>query len=162
MATTTRAAIRDQMISDIEALTPTSAPSDIRFRRSPRKTPLRKWATESNQSSAVLRRFEILWDGLVERLPYQETTAYERRDRVTVTVAYPVKVGQYGSDELDDLQDTVELDIRQIRDKIETAASYVSGENLATVVSEEMDRSDDNVWFADLGVEITYYAAQTV
>jgi hypothetical protein len=160
-ATTTLATIRDAMITEIEALSPSSH-ADKLFRRGKKRKSIREWAANQNSGSAVFRRFEIVRTGEATDPPLMDPSAVERSEDVIITVAYPVLPALYGSDDLDDLEEIARADAKQIRDVVFASDNYVSGQLAAFVTIQPLDRGDEDVWFQDLVVNVRYYEAQSL
>jgi hypothetical protein len=156
--TTTYAAIRDEQIRLLEALTPSSM-SDKPFRRASKRDRLRKWAAKT-PSTAALRRFEIS-RGPASDAPIVSTGASQTIEMVGITVAYPVLPSLYGSDELDDLDEVMRADAAQIRDALFSIDSYIAGHSITRVEIEAPDRGLDTVWFQDFTATVAYTEART-
>lgn len=163
MATTTFAAIRDNYITLIEAITPsTHDGSDKKFKRSPRRYMLRDWAIKTGHS-AVFRKFEIIRaSGVADQLPHFDSDQIQRRERARISIAYPVDVAFYGTDERDDLDDVMRSDAKQVRDVLFDPDNYLAGQNAAIVNILGPDRVSENVWFQDLEVDFIYNEAQSI
>lgn len=161
MATTTLAAVRDQIITTIEALTPASLSTDL-FRRGQRRIPIKQWAGATNSSSAAFRKFELTRTGAADDPSYLHTTQIERHEQLTLTVAYPVLVGKYGNKELDDLESIARADAMQIRDAVYSSDNYLSGQIAAFVTIMPLDTSSGDVWFQEFTIEVYYYEAQSL
>lgn len=161
--TTTFKLIRNQMVTVLEALTPaTLNRPENKFRRLPDKTvTLEAWALEHGADNGF-RKFDIRRTGSFTDPEVLDPTANRRTLEATVTVAYPLNFGLYGANDIDDLEDTIDSDVVQIRDALFSSGNYLSGQ-LATIVTvEDTDRADDRVWFQRFLLEITYYNAQTL
>ena len=157
--TTTFAAIRDNMVTVIQALTPASLP-DTTFKRLPANHELRTWALQ-NGSTAVFRRFQVLRGGS-EEAPLLDPDAFERNEAAFLSVASPAPPGLGGPDDLQDLDDIMRADARALRDAIFSADNYLAGQSLASVTIEAPDRSDDAVWFQDFTIQLIYLEAQSL
>lgn len=160
-ATTTLATIRDQMIVKIEALSPSSL-ADKPFRRAKKRLPIRDWAGQQNSGSAVLRRFEITRTGAAGDPPLMDPSTVERDEEIAITLAYPVLPALYGSDDMDDMEEIIRSDARQIRDAVYASTNYVSGQLAAFVTIQPIDSGNPNVWFQELAVMVKYYEAQSL
>lgn len=161
--TTTFKLIRNQMVSVIEALTPSvlNRPEN-KFRRLPDKTmTLDAWA-QSHGADNCFRKFDIRRTGGFTDPEILDPTAHRRTLLCTITVAYPLNFGIYGANDLDDLEDTIDSDIVQIRDAVFSPGNLITGCVANIVTVEDTDRSDDRVWFQRFIVETTYYNAQAL
>lgn len=158
--------IRDDLVTDIEALTPATrtrgADPGYLFRRCPDKTvPLRDWALRTPPS--CFRRFEVRSEGADEDAPWQNPTEYEVNEKCSVLVAYPARaVGLYGAEDTDDLDRVMESDADQLRDAIWSTDNYPAGVHKRQVVARRYDRTDPTVWFVELAVIVTYAKAQSL
>jgi hypothetical protein len=114
MATTTVAAIRDQMIGLVQALTPSSL-SAVKFRVDRAELDFREWAA-ANPASA-LRRFAITDVGSSEPAEVSNTDVEWRYVTFELVVAY-ADSGRYGRDYQRDELDVIEQDQHQIEDTI--------------------------------------------
>lgn len=161
MTTSTLAEIIAKIATVITALTP-GALSAQRFDRAPRRYPLRLWAPQQGASTATLRKFEINRVGPRQDPGVIDPTAYFVNRDVLVTVAYPVLPALYGRNDLDDLEDIVEADALQIRDALFSPTGLASAAHQETVVVvEDLDRSDDDVWFQPFTLTVKYFSPQT-
>ena len=99
MPTTTFEAIRDQMITKLEAITPAilAAPGQ-EFRRVGRRFRLREWA--AGNPDGAFRKFEIMRSGIAEEPPFMDPSVFELNEAAAITVAYPRTVGLYGQGDL--------------------------------------------------------------
>ncbi len=150
--------IRDGYIDAITEITPVSV-ADPRFRERPDKAQsLRDWAL--NAGSAGFRRFEILRTQGGGQASFQDPQEYEVTEEIEVVVSYPQKQHNlYGARALDDLEVIMEQDSDSIRDALESAANYQSGQNLGHRVGVDVEKQDD-VWFCVSRFELRYYKAQ--
>lgn len=158
--TTTYAAIRDHQIALIEALVPTLQ-SQYRFRRGSKRQSLVKMASEK-PTSAFLRAFEFRRDTNAPDPTIQDPDARETRETATLTVAYPVQPSLYGADELDDMEELIRSDARQIRDVLFSPDSYLAGQSIAKVTILGIDRSLEAIWFQSFGIELVYTEDQGI
>ena len=163
MATTTFATIRDNYYTLIAAITPTVRTTDgYVFRKPPRRSMLRDWALTVG-TEAVFRKFEISRSGsAADQLPHFDSDALQRRERARVTVAYHTAVAFYGEDEIDEMDDVMRSDARQIRDVLFDTGNYVSGQNAAIVTILPPDRARRGVWFQEFDVDFIYNEAQSL
>jgi len=157
MATTTLEAIRDNMISVIEALTPVSS-SGAKFRVDRAVVDFGNWAEE--HASSCFRRFAIKDAGGYE-LPECSDHQEERiRANLVVTVAYPRNQASIvGRAANRDLYDLIREDMHQIDGAIGhrmPAANYVSGQGGTRSLSKDIVEGDQTILLA-LEVE-TYFA----
>lgn len=159
-ATTTYAAIRDNMIAKLEAIAPTMV-SDISFRRSRRNVPLRDWK-RGNASSALLRRFEFIRGQSPDSISQLDPAQILRQETVTLTVSYPTLFAKYGLNEIDDVENVIRQDARSIRDALYSANNYVPGQQAAFVTIDATDRADPDAWFQDFSITILFYEAQNL
>ncbi len=162
MSTTTFEAIRDQYIAEIKALTPAigSTQPEHRFNQSPLHQDLREWA-RGTASSAVFRKFQIRRTSATEE-HFQDPSQIERRETMEITIAYPRLPGLYGPNDLDDMEDYIRRDARQIRDLVWSYNTYVSGQNAAFPAPIPAPERGDRVWFQVLTFSLLYYEAQSL
>lgn len=156
--TTTYAAIRDQQIAKIEALTPALL-SQLLFRRAPRRYELAVWA--EGAGSAALRKFEIRQASSSPDPNLFDPTALERHEEAVILIAYPVLPALYGTDDLDELEKVMRSDAHQVRDVVFSPGNYLAGQYAAFVEIEEPERGD-RVWFQALRCELIYLESQTL
>lgn len=165
--TTTFEAIRDAYYTAIEALTPAvMTRAEYKFRRHPdRRITVRDWASAQSTDSPF-RRFDMRITGDEEEAPILHpgtNSAREVNVLATLTVAYPVLPGMYGGNDLDDLDDVIESDRRQIFDALRTGANYRDGQNNCQVTVRATDRDTaQDVWFKDFDCILTFQVAMTV
>ena len=156
--TTTFAAIRDNYITVLEALTPTTK-SEVPL-RCVKKAELREWA-EKNATSAVLRKFDIRRGDGTEP-PFQDPSAIERNEDMVLTVAYPVANGLYGQDDRNDMEDLIRSDARQIRDAVVSSDNYLAGQSAALLETLPAPERDEKVWFQVFVFRLIYTEAQSL
>ena len=156
--TTTYAAIRDQIHTVIEALTPAVLPGQ-KFRRAPRHVRLDEWAQKTGNAS--LRRFEFTRDALVSDPLVMDPTAVERNETSILLVAYPFDPALYGRDDRDDMETVIRRDARQLRDAIFSSGNYLAGQS-AAFVTLEPTRREASVWLSALRIDLIYTEAQTL
>ena len=157
--TTTYAAIRDNWITLIEALTPAVLP-EYKFRRAPRHKYLDDFASETG--SAAMRAFSI---ELEDQDPDPFTMPFEtveRNERALISVAYPVAPALYGRTDFDEMEVVMRRDARQIRDLLFSSSSYLAGQSAAFPARQTLDRGDDHTWFLTLRVSLIYTEAQSL
>ena len=161
--TTTFKLIRNQIVSVIEALTPaTLNRPENKFRRLPDKTmKLDEWCL-AHGNDGCFRKFDIRRTGGFGDPDILDPAALRRSFTATITVAYPVSFGLYGANDIDDLEDTIDSDVTQIREAVFSPGNLLAGHIENRVTVEDTDRSDDRVWFQRFTVEVTYYNAQTL
>ena len=161
MATTTYAAIRDSMIINVRAIVPANL-ADKPFDRCPVRVRLADWATKQTPGSAAFRKVEIRRN-MEEEASFFSPDEIERRETAVLRVAYPVLPELYGADELDDIEEIIRRDARDLRDVIASPDNYVSGQNAAFVDElEPVDESYEHVWFLGLRIRLYYYETQNL
>lgn len=159
LTTTTFHLVRDQMATKICALTPTGGGGRL-YRRSKKSARLREWTAVKTE--AGFRAFEITRADSQEP-PLLDPAAYLRSETVTVTVAYPLLFGIYGTEDTDEVENLIRADAAQIRDCLYSSGNYVDGQQAALPLPiPEPDRSSDEVWFQDITFTVLYYEAQTL
>lgn len=168
MTTTTAEAIVAKTISVIGGLTPliTDKP---RFVRAPLRYPLRDWALrQAGTGSAITRLFEVRTVDAQDDPDRDDRASDISVMRVSqpmmVTVAYSTQIlAAYGLDDLDDLEDVMETDAKQIRDAIYPSGGIVGAGHQGTKVSiEEPDRTNAAVWFQPLALTAEFWVAQSL
>jgi hypothetical protein len=143
----------------IEELIPTVA-TDRRFERSrARNKALREWA--DGKSSIQFRKFEWMRSGPAVEPNVLLPDVILRIEQATLTVAYPVLPGLYGTDDLDSMEDVIRADARQIRDVLLDPGNLVDGCAAVLPTINDPDR-DDSIWFQTFTCELTYYEGQTL
>lgn len=157
--TTTYAAIRDNFIALIEALTPATQ-ADKKFRRSLRREALRENALQNG--SASFRAFEITLEESEPDREVMDPSALERNETCLLTVAYPVTLGLYGNNDRDDIESVMRADARQLRDLLFSSSSYLAGHSASFPTRLPFDRENENVWFMTLSIQLIYTEAQTL
>lgn len=159
--TTTFDAVRDQMISVIEALVPASLPQD-RFRRAlGERADLRAWALE--YPDACFRRFDIL-DASDYAAPIVSDGVIDQVEAVArVVVAYPSS-GKFGDQNRRDAMGVMRADRHQIDDAIglHGGANTVAGQT--TAVSRggapfDLGADGDGAIFTVLELGFLFYRA---
>ena len=130
--TTTAAAIRDKMITTVEALTPTVS-SGERFRLVVDDDgEFRNWADMN--PVAALRRFAIYELGTIRPPEVSSTVEQWTDEDFECVLAYPRKsLSRYGAKAFRSLMDTIKSDQKQIEDAIGTNG-YQSLETSAVAV----------------------------
>lgn len=156
--TTTYAAIRDNYIRLIEAITPTLL-SQLAFRRGLRRQELEVWA--DGAGSAAFRKFEIRQASGSADPNLLDPTALERHEEAVILLAYPVLPALYGTDDLDEMEKVMRSDAHQVRDAVFSPGNYLAGQYAAFVEIEEPDRGD-RVWYQPLRVTLMYLESQTL
>lgn len=156
MAVTTVAAIRTQLITTLEALTPASI-AEQKYKRAPKN-----WSAEQAQknSTANLRRFWIEIVGRPEQIPPSDSTQKHLRESWRLLMVYPRLPNMAGNDGWDDLEDMIRADQDQLEDAIFSPTNYVSGCHAMIVTGTDIDKGD--VWVSVIDFDIDYYAAQTI
>jgi hypothetical protein len=112
MPTTTPEAIRDRILTVIEALSPAS---DVRvpFRRYRNEGGANFQAWADAHSTGARRRFQVRTRGLTQVPAVSDTLVEEHQLEVTITVAYP-QTGRDGPNQALDRDDTADADQFQI------------------------------------------------
>ena len=154
-ATTTLEAIRNQQVSTLEGLTPTSDTS-VKYEAHREETAFGDFIED--RPDASLRRFSIIYAGTIE--PAEVHDEQVRREHVaqSLEIAYPKQWGRYGSENIRDAEDLIMEDKRQIEDAIGIAGSsnYVSGQYLTEVVGHEI-ADGDAVLVSTFDLETRFY-----
>lgn len=159
--TTSIGAIRSQLTTVIEAATPTNAPINELFRYVPERAQMLTEWVEENCGSACFRRFDIRRVGPAEELA-DHGTEIQRNESLMITIAYPRLPGLYG-DSLDDMEDTIRNDARQLRDICLSTSTLISGWSAVTDISiDEPNRDDSDVWLQTITLTANYCEAQTL
>lgn len=149
------------MVANIRAITPANL-ADKSFDRCPVQVRLQDWATKQTPGSAVFRKFEIR-RALAEEAAFFAPDELERAERAIVRVAYPILPDLYGFGGLDDLEEVVRRDARDLRDAIQTSDNYLAGQNAAFIDEiDAIDESHEHIWFLTLRVRLLYYEAQSL
>lgn len=158
--TTTWGTIRDQLVTTVEALTPTSI-AERSFVWAPRfgveyeqATDFEAWA-ELNDP-AVFRMFDIVLQAGWEAVGVNNGGTQRRFATLALSLAYPDHFAMYGDDNSGDRDDLLEQDIAQIAQNIglHGAASWVTA---ATPVNEAIEFEDgEGVRYARLVVDFEY------
>jgi hypothetical protein len=165
---TTLSAIKARIRVVLEAATPTTALASDLFRSCPNTSQLlREWVTD-NAGDQCLRKFDLRRVGdSAEREPFGGGGAgdeIQRDELLLLTVAYPRLERLYGDDGLDDMEDVIRGDARQIRDLITSGSTSVAVSGwqgvLHTVIHEP--ERDGAVWFQTLTFSVSYCEAQTL
>ena len=161
--TTTFGAIRNQIVTVVEALTPTLMNRlEDKFRRCPDKTmKLETWALEHGIDSCF-RKFDLRISGSVTDPEVLDPAVHRRTQSATLTMAYPVNPAMYGPNDLDSMEDVIASDAAQIRDAVFSPGNLLAGHLANMVTIEDVDREDDRVWFQRFTLSIIYYHAQTL
>lgn len=135
---TTWAAIRANITSVLQALTPDSAPTSAKFDRAPRRYQLKKWA--STVGSGALRKFELRRTGSVSDPQVQTPYQVQRNETAILQVVYPALPALYGTEDYDTMEDAIRTDANQIRNALFSPANYLSGQQAAFVSIDEPER----------------------
>jgi hypothetical protein len=106
---TTAAAVRDAMLTLVEAITP-AVHAQTRFERWREQVDFRTWAEQ--HPDACLRRVSIAY-GNRSPAAVANTLVEENAWPFEVTIAYPTS-HRFGTDGRNDLRDTITSDLRQI------------------------------------------------
>ena len=148
MATTTVEAIRDNMISLIEALTPNTRASN-KFSVDRAVHDFGEWAEE--HANSCLRRFAIKDVGSYD-LPEVSSHQEERlRANLTVLVAYPMKAPSLaGTNANRDLYDVIREDMHQIDSAIGHRAQgdYVAGQGGTRALAKDIVEGESVILLA--------------
>ena len=156
--TTTFAAIRGTFLPLVRAITPTKL-ANRTFEATPLKSKTLRAFAESAPTEDKLRKYDWRVDGDEAEPFILDATAKEIDVGTIFTVAYPVLLGLYGTEDLYDLEDTMESDQRQIFKVFRNSANYVAGLSNAAVSVRPPDRANERVWFAEFSIVLTYTAA---
>jgi glutamate/tyrosine decarboxylase-like PLP-dependent enzyme len=157
VATTTVALIRAQLVTVLEALTP-SGLNAVKYRRAPKRHMLAQLA---KGTSSHTRLFAIQAAQKPEKAEFVSSTQKQFREQWDLIVAYPVLLSQAGVNEMDDLEDAIRADMFQIEDAVFSPGNYLSAVNRMDVVDSTIEKGD-GIWFARFVIEIDFYAAQTL
>jgi hypothetical protein len=157
--TTTWHAIRDNWSTLIEAVTPDDL-VNVPFRRAPRHLEIRNWAV--NAGSAAARKFQFRRGDPGDEPEVQDPSVLERMEITRLTIAYPVLVGLYGTDDLNDLECLMRDDASRVREVLLSGSAYLAGHSLGWPTIAEPDRELDGVWFQDFDIEMRFVEAQTL
>lgn len=154
MSTTTYKAIRDNMITLVEALAPTSL-SSTKFRRYRSPQDFRAWAEA--HPAASLRQFDIRDVSAHAPPPVSNTLVEEEEATAELAVAYPHEWSKYGPKYGLSLEDVMDQDRRAIESEIGIRGygNYVAGQSLC-----ETDSSPEwgaKVSFLVFTCHLTYY-----
>ena len=161
VSSTTFAAIRNQQVETIRALTPTRlaankyvyAPTKFEF------VDFRTWAEDNDTS--CFRQYAIMQTGW-EQLSVGDLDVELRVSNEELIIAYPHGWAQYRDaspdTNLDDMSDLIEQDLNLISKAIgyRGAASYLAGQH-AAIESEFTIDDGDGVSFGVLPLLVTYY-----
>jgi hypothetical protein len=162
-SSTTFGAIRNKVITVVEALTPSvmNRPED-RFRRCPDKRQmLEAWAAE-HASDNCFRKFDYRVSGSLTDPEILDFQVILRKHLSLLTMSYPVAPALYGPNDLDSMEDVIASDAAQLRDAIFDPNNLVGAGHIANVVTiEDVDRGNPAVWFQRFTIEVTYYHAAT-
>lgn len=149
---TTAAAVRDAMLTLIEAVTP-AIHAQTAFRRHREQAEFRAWAEQN--PGACLRRVSIDY-GDRQAAAVSTTLVEENSWTFTVTVAYPTS-SRFGSDARYDLRDTITSDLRQIY-RVIGPPGYASFTAPATVLDGGEDiEIGETVSFGTLTFRVDFY-----
>lgn len=159
LTTTTYATIRDRIIRNLIDATP-NALAERKFNRAPRRHPIREFPAVGTE--AGFRLFEVT-RGAGSEPGLLDPSAFLRSEILTVTVAYPLLRAIYGNEDLDDVEDVIRQDARQIRDLVFSADNYVDGQQAALPLDlPEPDKTDPECWFQDVSFDLRFYEAQSL
>ncbi len=157
MSVTTIPLIRAQLISVLEAATPTRL-TNFKFRRAEKRVPLAEWTTKN---SGKMRSFDIFQLSTGVELEHIHPTQVMRSEPFSIAVLYPRLTGLAGTDDLDSLRDTQREDARVIRDTVFKPSNYLSGVCLMEPPVASFSE-DGEVWLSVFDFTITFYEAQTL
>ena len=158
LTTTTWPTIRNAIVDVIEGLAPTWQ-SGVKFRRSKRSRSVRDWT----KTTAVFRGFEVRRDRADTPEGPRDPSAILRNEAFTITVAYPVALGLYGINDIDDMETVIRDDARLIRDAVFSSGNYVTGQQAALPDPlPAIDDGDPDVWFQEIQFTAVYYEGQTL
>lgn len=158
LTVTTWPTIRDKIIDVIEALAPVSQAS-LPFRRAKRSRSVRDWS----KTTAVFRGFEVRRTEADLLEGPRDPTVILRSEAFVVAIGYPMTLGLYGINDIDDMETLIRADARQVGDAVFSSGNYVTGQQAALPRGlPAIDRGDSDVWFQDLPFTAIYYEGQTL
>lgn len=154
MPTTTVTIIRDQMLTVIEGLSPTSS-AGVKFRGHRDESDFFEWC--GTNKAAALRRIEVRGGTSYTGPDVTNTDVEWHRVPVSVTVAYPLEWGKYGLKNRASLEKVVEEDMHQIDDAIGVRgmANWTGGSFAVKVDDDTAEQ--DGVLFVRMKFEVGYY-----
>jgi hypothetical protein len=158
--TTTAAAVRDAMLTLVEAITP-AVHAQTRFERFREQVDFRTWAEQ--HPDACLRRVSIRSTGDVTPPAVTNTDIEWVSTELECVVAYPTS-GRFGANHLTELDDAISSDMQKIEHRIGTNgyAAYASQTAGATVTTIEASRDDGQaVTFGVLRLACGFYRVMT-
>ena len=155
-STTTYPLIRDNMITLLEALTPTRG-ADTKFARDEQSVDMLLKA-ESNPQGCF-RRFSIRRETIRDDASTGATDCLIEQvtDKALLVIAYPHYFGLAGEDNLRDLDDLINEDAEQIRQTIGDlgSANYLSGQSVCRSTYQSQEQGE--ITFLYFELEIKYY-----
>ncbi len=154
MATTTFDAIREQMATVLEGLTPGSL-AGTKFRETRDEADFFGWCAAN--PTACHRRFEIRGSSY-EGPGITNTDLEYHTTQATVTVAYPKQMGKYGPRNMASLEAMVELDKHQIDNSIglRGGSNWLAGQGATVKVNDET-AEQGGVLFLRLTFDVGYF-----
>lgn len=162
MANVTLTQVIDQLYTVVNALTPTVI-SVPKFERAPKRYTIREWALEQNSGSATFRKYEIRRAGDDVDVGVQDPSARRVEETLMLTMAYPTNlVGIFGKDDLEDVEEIMRKDAKQIRDAVYSPGNYLDGVQSQVVTIAEPERDDEKIWFSVLLIRCLFQEAQTL
>ncbi len=155
MPTTTVDLIRTQMVSVLEAVTPTSQ-TGVKFRSHRDEVEFFDWCGANKE--AAFRRFEVQWSGGYEGPEVTNTDLEWHRTELTVTLAYPLTWGKYGAKNRASLLKMVEEDVHQFDDLVglRGAANWTGG-SWAIKKPNDEKAEQGGVLFVRMTFDVGYY-----
>lgn len=161
LTTTTYDAIRDKMAATIQGLTPGVLSNRLFEEYAPKRMRLRDHAA-AHPGEELFRMFEIR-RGTATEPGLIDPDALLRNEVVTVSIAYPLLLALYGTEDLDEVERVIRRDARQVRDVLFSSGNYVSGQLAALPTDmDAIDMGDPECWFQDLSFTVIYYEGQTL
>lgn len=157
MAVTTVPAIRAQLVTVIEGLTPTRL-TNLPFRRADQRQTLAEWAS---RNSGKCRAFEIVQTSSGVENEFTHPSQVLREEPFSLTVAYPRLASLAGAGDLDGLRDMMREDARVLRDAVFDSSNYLSGVcKMGPAVASFSE--DGEVWFVQLDFVVTFFETQSI
>ena len=149
------------MATTIHALTPGVISNRLFEEYAPKRMRLRDHAA-AHPGEELFRMFEIRRGSATEP-GLIDPDALLRNETVTVTIAYPLLLALYGTDDLDEVERVMRRDARQIRDALFSSGNYASGQLAAQPLDlDPPDMGGDECWFQDVSFTAIYYEGQTL
>ena len=157
MSTTTSAAIRNRMLTVVEALTPATQ-SGVRFLRHREEIDFRAWADAHPE--ACLRRFAVRDLGDYRPALISNTDVELRRALFEVVLAYPLNYRFGSGANLLGVEDVIDQDMHQVEHAVGLRgyANFTAATGAeAAWVDGETARSSSNVRFLVIAQSMEFY-----